>query len=300
MNVCVCVTVLRIRKTATQTQTFTNFLENVIPSFVERDANFQGFQGFQLYLLLTGIAFAAFLVSLDGFIVNVAVPPISGELGVPEDVGTWIITVFTIASTVCVPLAGSLSLRFGNFRVFIFGILFFGAASLFSGFAHSFNMLLLGRILQGCAAGLITPISLALIVHNFPPEKRGIGIGFWNFFVIVGPAMGPMIGGWLADYRWPWMFFLNLPIVIFSALIVWLFLKDKKDKRYPAPWILSAWLCFSSASEHCSLLLIVGYSMIGSALPLSSCCLLCQGFVWFFFSFGSGFIPPLLLVTLSS
>jgi len=186
--------------------------------------------GLQLYLLLTAIALAAFLISLDGFIVNVAITTISGELGVPEDVGTWVITVFSIASTACVPLSGTLSLRYGNYRLFIFGIVFFALSSYFSGLAHSFNMLLIGRVLQGCAAGLLTPVSLALIVNNFPPEKRSIGVGFWSFFVMVGPAMGPMIGGWLSDYHWPWMFFLNLPISLFSVFTVWLFLKDKKEE----------------------------------------------------------------------
>lgn len=192
-------------------------------------------EGFRLYLLLTAIALAAFLISLDGFIVNVAIPTISGELGVPEDVGTWIITVFSIASTACVPLAGSLSRRFGDFRLFMFGIVFFAAASLFSGLADSFQMLLLGRVLQGSAAGLLTPISLALIVNNFPEAKKGISIGFWSFFVMVGPAMGPMVGGWLSDYRWPWMFYLNLPIALFSAVTVWVYLRKTKSAINPLP-----------------------------------------------------------------
>ncbi len=193
-------------------------------------------EGFKLYLLMTAIALASFLISLDGFIVNVAIPSISSELGEPKDVGTWMITLFTIASTACVPLSGMLSLRYGNFRVFIVGIIFFAAASFFTGSAPTFNLVLVGRVLQGCAAGLLTPVSLALILNHFPDDKKSIGIGFWSFFVMVGPAMGPMIGGWLSDYHWPWMFYLNLPIAAFSALTVWFFLKDQEEKIHPIPF----------------------------------------------------------------
>lgn len=192
-------------------------------------------QGFQLYLLLTAIALAAFLISLDGFIVNVAIPTISGELGVREDAGTWIITLFSIASTACVPLSNSLSMRFGKFALFIPSMLFFAFASFLAGSAQNFTILLIARVLQGMAAGLLTPVSLTLIIDNFPPEKRSVAIGFWSFFVMVGPAMGPMIGGFLSDYRWPWMFYLNIPISIFSAFTVWVYLRDKKENIERCP-----------------------------------------------------------------
>jgi MFS transporter, DHA2 family, multidrug resistance protein len=181
------------------------------------------------------IAVAVFLVSLDSFIVNVAITTISGELGVPEDIGTWVITLFSIASTVCVPLAGSLSIRYGNFRLFMCGVLIFALASLVSGLASTFPMLLIGRVFQGAAAGILTPVALALIISNFPPEKRSVALGYWSFFVFVGPAMGPMIGGWLSDYRWHWMFYLNIPFCMFSLLTVWLFLKGKKEKTESLP-----------------------------------------------------------------
>ena len=150
-----------------------------------------------------------------------------------EDVGTWVITLFSMASTVCIPLSGTLSLRYGNFRLFIFGILLFLFASTWCGLAQNFSLLLIGRVLQGCAAGLLTPVSLAMLILNFPEEKRSVAVGLWSFFVMVGPAMGPMIGGWLSDYHWHWMFFLNIPFSIFSVVTVWCCLKDKKDEGSP-------------------------------------------------------------------
>lgn len=93
--------------------------------------------------------------------------------------------------------------------------------------------------MQGAGAGLLVPLSLALIIKNFPPEKRATGIGFWSFFVMVAPAMGPMIGGWLSDIRWQWMFYLNLPIGLFSFMILAILLKsdDEKKKAYSFDWI---------------------------------------------------------------
>lgn len=195
----------------------------------------QYLKGFYLYLLLTAIALTAFAISLDGFIVNVAIPTIAGELGVREDAGTWIITLFAMMSTACIPLAGSLSYRIGDYPLFIFGTTLFFVASFLSGISPNFTFLLFGRVFQGAAAGILTPVSLALIVKNFPPEKRSIAVGFWSFFVMVGPAMGPMIGGWLSDYRWHWMFFINIPVCIFSLLIVTLLTKQKHEKRERLP-----------------------------------------------------------------
>jgi DHA2 family multidrug resistance protein len=190
---------------------------------------------FQLYLLLTAIALAAFLTSLDGFIVNVAIPTIAGELGVREDVGTWVITVFSTASTVCVPIAGYLSRRLNDYRLFVGALIAFMFASLLAGLSKQFEVLIVWRVFQGMAAGFLTPVSLALIINNFPTNKRSIAVGFWGFFVMVGPAMGPMIGGWLSNNHWSWMFFLNIPICMFSLAVIWILLKEEKHTPPATP-----------------------------------------------------------------
>jgi MFS transporter, DHA2 family, multidrug resistance protein len=214
-------------------------------------------QGFQLYVLLTAIALTAFLISLDGFIVNVAIPTISGELGVPADVGAWVITLFSMSSTVFVPVSGYLSFRIGNFHLFIMALIFFMLSSLLAGLAEHFSMLLLCRVFQGASAGLLTPVSLALIINNFPESKKNIAIGFWSFFVMVGPAMGPMIGGWLSDYRWHWMFFLNIPICLFSLASVLILLPEDHPAKKVKSWdlmgmvLLFTWVgCIQSATNR--------------------------------------------------
>lgn len=193
-------------------------------------ASNQPLQGFQLYVLLIAIALVAFLISLDGFIINVALTTISGELGVREDVATWLITTFSMTSTLFVPISGYLSLRIGNIRLFLIGLVGFSIASFFCATAHFFTELLIFRAFQGASAGLLIPVSLALIITNFPEEKKNVAIGFWSFFVMVGPAMGPMIGGWLSDGYWHWIFLLNIPFCIFSGAIVLIFLGGRKEK----------------------------------------------------------------------
>lgn len=188
-------------------------------------------QGLRLYLVLCAIAFAAFLVSLDGFIVNVAIPSIAGELGVRSDMGTWMITVFSTTSTIFIAFSGYVARRIGHLKLFVFALLLFLFSSLMVGLSPNFSMLLFFRTVQGASAGLVTPVSLALIIQNFPEAKRAVAIGFWSFFVMVGPAMGPMIGGWLANYHWPWMFFLNIPICLFSLVTILLLLHENKPVK---------------------------------------------------------------------
>lgn len=182
-------------------------------------------------LLITAIGLIAFLVSLDGFIVNVAIPTIAGELGVRNDVGTWIVTVFSMASTLCIPLSTWLFIHYGSRRLFILATVAFGIFSLLCGLAPTFSSLLIFRILQGGAAGLLTPLTLALILSSFPPDKRSVGIGLWSFFVMVSPSMGPMVGGLFSSYLWHMMFFFNLPLCLLSAFTVWILLKNEREER---------------------------------------------------------------------
>lgn len=192
-------------------------------------------KGVRLFLLAIAISFAAFIVSLDGLIVNVAIPTISGELGVRLEVGVWTITLFTMASTLCVLLSGWLTDRFGKVPLFVTAISLFSFFSVLCGLTHNFEALLICRVLQGASAGIITPLSLVLIIQSFPQEKRSVAVGFWGFFVMVGPAMGPMIGGWLSDYHWPWMFYINVPFGIFSAVTILWILKDLKEEKKVRP-----------------------------------------------------------------
>lgn len=185
-------------------------------------------QSFRLGTIMVSLAMAAFLISLDSFIINVAITTISGEIGVRRDVGIWLITVFTMGNTLFVPFSARLAEIIGSKKVFLIGVIVFSLASLCCGLIDNFSWILFFRMVQGAGGGLILPVSLSLIIQSFPPEKRSVAIGFWSFFVMVGPAMGPMIGGWLSNNHWHWLFFCNPPIGIIIFFTVWLLLEEKE------------------------------------------------------------------------
>jgi len=150
-------------------------------------------------------------------------------------VGTWIVTVFTMSSTLFIASSSWLTLRYGRIRVFVSATVAFSFFSLLCGLAHSFTILLVFRVLQGAAVGVLIPLSLTLMVSSFPPEKRSVAVGLWSFFVMVSPAMGPMVGGFLSTHLWPWMFFLNVPIGIICTIIVISVMKGQKEHLDKGP-----------------------------------------------------------------
>lgn len=202
------------------------------------------------FFISLAVGLIAFLVSLDGFIVNVAIPTISAELGVRYDVGIWIVTVFSMSSTLFIATSSWLTLRFGPVRTFLVATFFFTLFSFFCGMARSFNALLVFRILQGAPVGVLIPLTLNLIMSSFPVEKRSIAVGLWSFFVMVSPAMGPMLGGLLSTYLWHWMFLLNVPIGVMAFLIVLVLKPDeggqKQQLPLDIPGIILLFLCIST------------------------------------------------------
>lgn len=193
----------------------------------------------RLFLLNLAIGLGTFIQILDTSIANVAIPYIAGNLSVSADEGTWVITSFAASNAIVLPLTGWLSDYFGKVKLFVWSVVLFAIMSFFCATATSLTMLVFFRVIQGAVAGSLIPLSQSLIVTHNPPEKQGGAMGFWATIVIVAPILGPIIGGYLTDvYTWPWIFYINVPIGLFSALIVWLFLKEKESKiiRNPIDW----------------------------------------------------------------
>ncbi len=193
----------------------------------------------KLLLLNIAIGLGTFIQVLDTSIANVAIPYIAGNLSVSADQGTWVITSFSASNAIVLPLTGWLTNYFGRVRLFVWSILLFSLISLLCGLANSLAMLVFLRVIQGAVAGSLIPLSQSLLVLNNPPEKQGSALGFWAMIVIIAPVIGPIIGGYLTDeYSWPWIFYINVPIGLFSASIVWYFLKNKESEiqRYPIDW----------------------------------------------------------------
>ena len=186
-------------------------------------------RGRQLVLATIAVALATFMTVLDSSIANVAIPTISGNLGVSLDEGTWVITVFAAANAVSIPLTGWLTQRLGQVKLFVGAIVLFIAASWLCGMAPTLPILLAARILQGVAAGPLIPLSQAILLSSYPKEKSSTALAIWAMTATVGPIAGPLLGGWITDrYSWPWIFYVNVPIGLFAAGVTWMIYRTRE------------------------------------------------------------------------
>jgi len=182
------------------------------------------------------LALSNFMVVLDLTIANVSVPHIAGNLGITPDQGTWIITSYAVAEAICVPLTGWLAQRFGVVKMFIWAMIGFGLFSVLCGLSMSLSMIVVCRIGQGLCGGPIMPMSQTLMLRVFPPERRARAMGLWAMTTLLGPAMGPIIGGYISDnWSWHWIFFINLPIAILCVFAAMALLRPVETETSRVP-----------------------------------------------------------------
>ena len=175
-------------------------------------------KGGQLVLATIAVALATFMNVLDSSIANVAIPTISGNLGVSVDEGTWVITLFAAANAVSIPLTGWLTQRVGQVKLFVGAILLFVVSSWLCGIAPTLPILLARAYLQGAVAGPLIPLSQAILLGSYPKEKASTALSLWAMTATVGPIAGPALGGWITDsYSWSWIFYINIPVGMFAA-----------------------------------------------------------------------------------
>ena len=192
--------------------------------------------GGKLALIAFALALGTFMMVLDTTIANVSLTTIAGNLGVSSDNSTWIITAFAVANGVAVPLTGWLMGRFGVVRTFCTAVALFTLASFLCGIAWSLQSLIVFRIVQGAVSGPMMPGSQALLISVFPSDKRSTALGVWSITTLVGPVMGPILGGYISDnYHWSWIFLINVPFGIFTALVAWNGLKDRETPTRKLP-----------------------------------------------------------------
>ncbi|KTD63045.1 multidrug efflux system protein [Legionella santicrucis] len=185
--------------------------------------------GSRLILMTVSLSLAIFMNVLDISIANVAIPTIAGDLGVSPDNGTWVITSFAVSQAIMLPLTGWLAKRFGEVRLFVFSTALFTVASVLCGLSMNLGMLVFFRVIQGAVSGPMIPLSQSILLANYPPEKRGLATGIWAMTAVVGPIFGPIMGGIITDnYTWPWIFYINVPVGIFSVIFTMITLSGRE------------------------------------------------------------------------
>ncbi|MCU1230324.1 MAG: Drug resistance transporter EmrB/QacA subfamily [Acidobacteria bacterium] len=184
------------------------------------------------WLVTISVTFGTLMGAIDASIVNVAVPHLSGSLGATIEQITWVTTGFVMATVLVMPLTGFLARMFGQKRVYLASLILFILGSVLCGFARTLPMLVLFRILQGFGAGALQPTEQAILRQTFPPEEQGMAMAVFGMAVVLGPAFGPTLGGYIVDnYSWPWIFFINIPVGILSLVMVTRFVHEPEDVR---------------------------------------------------------------------
>jgi MFS transporter, DHA2 family, multidrug resistance protein len=173
--------------------------------------------------ILTG----TFMAVLDSSIVNVALPHMSGTLGATLEEITWVATGYLLANVLIMPIVALLSARFGRKHFYMASVLFFTLASMACGLARSLEVMVVFRAIQGLGGGAMITIGQAILRETFPIEEQGTAMGIYGVGIVVAPAVGPTLGGWLTDtYSWPWIFYVNVPIGVLNLLLVQRYIVD--------------------------------------------------------------------------
>lgn len=179
------------------------------------------------WLIAVAVMAATFMEILDTSVANVSLPHIAGNLSATTEESTWVLTSYLVANAIVLPITGWLGLYFGRKRVLMVCVVVFTIASVLCGMAPSLGFLIVARIFQGAGGGAMVPISQAVLLESFPPEKRGVAMAAWGMGVVVAPILGPTLGGWITDnYSWRWIFYINVPVGIFAVLMAQAFIED--------------------------------------------------------------------------
>ncbi len=166
------------------------------------------------------VTIATFMEVLDTSIANVALPHIAGDLSAGQDESTWVLTSYLVSNAVVLPISAWLATRFGRKRFYMTCVAIFGISSLLCGLAPSLAMLIFFRVVQGLGGGGLAPSEQAILADTFEPAKRGMAFAIYGLAVVLAPAIGPTLGGYITDnYNWRWIFFINVPVAIFSLFL---------------------------------------------------------------------------------
>src|SRR6202140_3755668 len=180
-------------------------------------------------MITLSIMMANIMQGVDNTILNVALPHIQGSLSASLDQIAWALTSYIVAAAIMTPLTGWLAGRFGIKYVFLISVIGFTLASALCGAATSLTQLVIYRLLQGVCGAALVPLSQAMLFQINPPEKHAQAMAVWGMGVILGPIVGPALGGYLTDfYNWRWVFYINLPFGVLAAIGILVFIHESR------------------------------------------------------------------------
>jgi MFS transporter, DHA2 family, multidrug resistance protein len=190
------------------------------------------------FLITISVMMATIMQVLDITIANVSLPYMQGSLSATLDQVSWVLTSYVVAAAVMTAPVGWLAARFGIKKLLIVCVAGFTAASMLCGIAHSVEEIVLYRVVQGMFGAALVPLSQTVMLEIYPPERRGWAMSLWGLGVMIGPIMGPILGGWLTEfYSWRWIFFINLPFGIATVLGLIAFMDETEgNQRLAFDW----------------------------------------------------------------
>jgi DHA2 family multidrug resistance protein len=186
-------------------------------------------------LITVSIMLATIMQVLDTTIANVALPNMQGSLNAAQDTITWVLTSYIVAAAIATPLTGWVSDRIGRKRLFLISIAGFTLASMLCGMATSLGEMVAFRVLQGAFGAALVPLSQSVLLDINPREKHGQAMAIWGAGIMVGPIVGPTLGGWLTEsFDWRWTFYVNVPVGLLAFLGVLAFMPETKlrERRF--------------------------------------------------------------------
>ncbi len=179
------------------------------------------------WLIAAAVMLATFMEVMDTSVAAVSVPYIAGSVSATYNEATWVLTSYLVANAVMLPSSAWFARRFGRKRFLMFSVAVFTVASFACGIAPSLGFLLVARAIQGAGGGALQPLSQAILMESFPPEKQGQALGMFAMGVVVAPVIGPALGGYLTDaISWRWAFYINIPVGILALLLQSKLLED--------------------------------------------------------------------------
>jgi DHA2 family multidrug resistance protein len=249
-------------------------------------------------LVLITLMLGTSMAAIDSSIVNVSLPVIRHQFNVNVDEIEWVITAYMISFTLFIPLITWMKSRVGYFYLYIGSVAVFTIGSLLCSLSHSLVLLVAARVIQAGGGGAITPTSLAILSESFPAERRGSAIGWWGLGNVMGPALGPTLGGVLTQYfGWESVFYVNIPIGVATILMTYRYLNFLRDRSWtPRTFDFRgfAWLSLFIVSLQYTISTISKHGQIPATI---TGCVATSLFLWLFLRNARGNTQPLLDLT---